>query len=190
MEEILHHTIGINPWKKKHLRPVLFTNYIQAVSMGLWMVYGWFMAQNVAYQFANLVGSSYLQLQPPTNDSVEPKGRAASEVAASMSASKVSIWSAASLMEVPSEKTGGCWKTPPKGWHASICKWIFCYPFVWLTIPKLGWKSNVGWWVSRPWEAGPPTTVAGDHSRLHLFLEYFGIDTLKKKASTSRSNLG
>jgi len=58
---------------------------------GLWMVYGWFMAQNVAYQFANLVGSSYLQLQPPTNDSVEPKGRAASEVAASMSASKVSI---------------------------------------------------------------------------------------------------
>lgn len=82
---------------KKHLRPVLFTNYIQAVSMGLWMVYGWtygwFMAQNIAYQFANLVGSSYLQLQlqPPTNDSVEPKGRAASEVAASMSASKVSI---------------------------------------------------------------------------------------------------
>ena len=97
MEEILHHTIGINPWKKKHLRPVLFTNYIitgffYGFMDGLWMVYGWFMAQNVAYQFANLVGSSYLQLQlSPTNDSVEPKGRAASEVAASMSASKVSI---------------------------------------------------------------------------------------------------
>ena len=95
MEEILHHTIGINPWKKKTFKTCtlheLHTGCFYGFMDGLWMVYGWFMAQNVAYQFANLVGSSYLQLQPPTNDSVEPKGRAASEVAASMSASKVSI---------------------------------------------------------------------------------------------------